>query len=268
MGVKNETTKAIRNHVTLVYAFTFLGCSFAAIGSKMHLTNSSLFGFPIQAGFHWTIIQAIAIAVIQASSNSPTTSKTNNISVWRAAVFFILAFSAGVNVGSWFQYALQEVGLCRGNGFSFFPDLDFLSKILGGSSKYCSASSANSLVFEAIGTTAGIYICFALASYLSRGWSKFVGLVSAGFWIMFASSLFAWMGWISTHTFEDIYVKGGLVLYAFKVMVDTDILLENARNGYMDVVGSACNTMMNILHLLIRVVKLIGDREKDKKRRN
>jgi hypothetical protein len=62
--------------------------------------------------------------------------------------------------------------------------------------------------------------------------------------------------------------SGGLVLYAFKVMVDTDILLENARNGYMDVVGSACNTMMNILHLLIRVVKLLGDRERNKKRRN
>jgi len=50
------------------------------------------------------------------------------------------------------------------------------------------------------------------------------------------------MGLISNQAFEDIYVKGGLILYSFKVMIDTDTLLENARNnGYMDVVGSACN---------------------------
>ena len=258
----------VHHHVTQVYALTFVGCAIAALGSKLHLNNSSVMGFPIHAGFQWTIIQAIAIFIITASNTM--SSRTSGISIWRAAVFFVLAFSAGVNVGSWFQNALQEVGLCKGSGFSLFPDIDFLSKYMGGnnSSNYCSSKEAYSLIFEAIATTAGIYFCFAFASYLSPGWSKFVGLVTAGFWVQFASSLFALMGLISNQAFEDIYVKGGLILYSLKVMVDTDILLENARKGYMDVVGSACNTMMNILHLLIRVVTLLGDLKKKKKNRD
>jgi hypothetical protein len=282
----------VHHHVTQVYALTFVGCAIAALGSKLHLNNSSVMGFPIHAGFQWTIIQAIAIFIITASNTM--SSRTSGISMWRAAVFLVLAFSAGVNVGSWFQNALQEVGLCKGShllthllthllpysltysltyvgsGFSLFPDMDFLSKYMGGnnSSNYCSSKEAYSLIFEAIATTAGIYFCFAFASYLSPGWSKFVGLVTAGFWVQFASSLFALMGLISNQAFEDIYVKGGLILYSLKVMVDTDILLENARKGYMDVVGSACNTMMNILHLLIRVVTILGDLKKKKKNRD
>lgn len=259
----------VYNHVAQVYSFTFLGCAIAALGSKMHLNHATLFGFPIQAGPEWTILQAVAIAILCASNSM--TAKTNGVSIFRAVIFFIVAFSAGVNVGSWFQYALQEVGSCRGHRFPFIPDLDFLSRFTGGRFKLknnCGSDAVQSLVFEGITTTAGIYVCFALASYVSRGWSKFVGLVSAGFWIIFASQFFAWMGWISMHTFDDIYIKGGLCLYAVKVMVDTDILLENARKGYLDVVGSACNTMINILHLLIRVLKILGDRERDKKRRN
>jgi len=269
-GVSKSADEKAKRYIAQVYALSFFGCLVAALGAKANLERWRVGGMVIEAGTHMYIAQVVSLFLISMGNKSETIS---GVSWWRSALFATLAFSAGVNVGSWVRMALQEAGVCVGDGWSFVPDLDWLGAWTTGniSAKMCTPKAVNNLILEAMLMTGGTYVCFAVSSvYAKRGWSANVAsFVSAGLWIMFGSSFLASMGWLSPSAFDFVYVKAGLILYCFKVMVDTDTLWTNAQNGYFDVVGSACNVMLNVLHMFIRIIQLLAEsksRSKEKKR--
>ena len=79
------------------------------------------------------------------------------------------------------------------------------------------------LVWEAFVLTAGIYGCFVVGAVLSskRSFNWLASFISVGLWVMGFTYLFARFGWISYKSFDLVYVRGGLVLYAAKTGYDT-----------------------------------------------
>ena len=261
---KNQRAKAL---VAQVHSLAFVGCALAAVGARAHLDRWSFMGKPIEAGTHMYLAQVLCVTLLSFGN---ATHSLSGISAWKAFLFSALAFTAGVNVGSWVQVALQEAGLCRGYGWNWIPDADFIGDFLGHWSRdQCSPKAVNDLIFEAMSMTSGLYLCFALSSfYAGRGWAaKFAGFLSAGMWVLFGFSLLASFGWISKSAFDAVYVKCGLVLYSGKIMYDTDFLWSRAEQGATDVVNEACNVMLNVLHLFIRIIKLLGEAKGASKRK-
>ena len=257
-------------YVSQVYALAGAGCLVAACGARAHLEKWVVSGVPIVASSFWTYAQMAFMCLLTLGNVGVD---IRGVSWWKLALFLCLGFSAGVNVGSWVEFGLQEAGICSGNGWRWFPDIDWVSKATGvwGKSQ-CTNAAANALILEVTLKTAGTYACFALCSAFSpRGWSfYFSSLLSAGMWLMLGSQLLYSFGIISQSIFDQVYVNAGLFIYSFKVMYDSDLLMQRAEAGYFDVVGAATTVLMNVLHMFIRIFRIIaqikGEANKKKKR--
>ena len=209
--------------------------------------------FLVTGGDHMTLAQLALAALLGLTGLARTPYPL------RAAIFLAFAVCAGLNVGTWVQRALQEVGYCAGSGWAWLPDLDFFS-----SRGSCSAT--NELAMTALAYTAGLYACFAGSALLSprkHAWPAWTATaLSCGLWIMFASHLLARLGLASAGVFDAVYVRGGMVLYALKTAYDTAVMVGEIEQGDDDVLGHALTQLLNFLHLFIRAITILADSRK------
>jgi hypothetical protein len=115
------------------------------------------------------------------------------VNYWLRFPFFALcAWAAGLNVGSWVQAALQEVGFCKGSGWHLFPDLDFFAH-----PRLDNCNVMNDMVMEALALSIGLYLCFAASAWLfpRSQWPTWMAtFIFCGLWILFATDLLARFG--------------------------------------------------------------------------
>ena len=240
---------------------------YSGAGTKLHLDNMS----PWEGSDMMTIAQIICIVILGATEVVGT--KSNGISVWRFCLFLYCAFAAGLNVGTWVDNAAQESGLCRGEGWRALPDVDWFALLKGDTQPDSPCQKFTELMFQSMVYVAVTYVVFSVTALLSpRGIMKqFIPLVSCGMFIMSITYWSARIGWLSNSTFDTVYVQYGLALYCLKIMIDTQQIVEDARNGKRDVISHALRMLLNILHLFIRILKVVvkvaADNSRKKKRR-
>lgn len=184
-----------------------------------------------------------------------TVLPANGFSFIRTIIFAAFAYCAGVNVGTWIEYSLAISRMC---GASFWDRLRGLPP----------CTIVHPLVKSAFLLSAGLYAGFTVAALFSKpGWRMRLGsIVSAGLWVLFGTYLLARLGWIDDLTFDLLYIRGGLVIYAMKVLVDTEIICDKARAGDWDVLGQAIGTLLNFLEVFIRVLEMLAVSKRDKRK--
>jgi hypothetical protein len=79
--------------------------------------------------------------------------------------------------------------------------------------------------------------------------------------------LLAAFGLLGASTFDLVYVRGGLLLYAIKMLHDTEVLCDKARAGEQDVLTHALTSLLNFLQTFVRVIQLVADAKGREKRR-
>jgi hypothetical protein len=252
----------------MVYATTAVGIGIAAYGSHVHLTPSAAPAWlPATRGSdNMTIAQIVFAALLFVTGLKACRAPF----VLRFALFAAVAFAAGLNVGTWVQKALQELGYCAGQGWSSIPNIDFLGRWLGRASVN-TCSMTHPLVKTAFLYTTGIYASFSVAALVgsrNNRWLMYVGsLVLAGSWIMWGTYILARMGVVADKVFDAVYVKAGLVLYALKTWYDTYVMASEIESSDdPDVLNLALNQLLNFLQIFIRVVSLLADAKKKKEK--
>lgn len=245
--------------VATVNLLCALGVSSAALGAQSHLQGI------VRGGDLATIAQAALLAFLQFLKGK------NNIRMMRFAVFLLFSFCAGLNVGTWITNALQDSGFCEGTGHWLVPDADSIASFVPVSWRasvvQCEPSVLNATVVHVFQLTVGTYISLCFATFLSprRGMFKWMGyFISQGLWILFGTYWLARMHMIALTVFDTIYIKLGLILYSFKVVHDTEVTMQQALDGTLDVIDRAVTATLNILHIFIRLIQIIG---KSKNRR-
>ena len=238
-----------RSHMMKVHAMVGLGLACAALGAKQHMDATTAGSTDwLQGGHHMTFVQVACIAILGVGEIG---ARTEGISLFRTAVYLVCALAAGLNVGTWIVVAAQENGLCKGDGLSFFPDLDFFRPV----SNQNVCKLFEEVLYSSLLLTAGAYACFFVAATVSPPGNAqvFAPFVVCGLYIL---SLTYWVsaafGWMGSEGFDIIYVQMGLVVYCIKVYVDTQEIYERVAKGERDVVSHALKVFLNICHLFIR----------------
>jgi hypothetical protein len=172
--------------------------------------------------------------------------------ILRFGLFSAVAYSAGLNVGTWIHMALVESGACPRPGSNEW----FLT------SKSKSCSVLDSTILIAFIYTAGIYFCFSAAALLGNRNNKVFMYVSsilfAGSWVMWGSYLLARFGLLSDDVFDAVYIKMGLILYSLKVWYDTHAMVSKIESSSeVDVLDLALNALLNFLQIFIRVIQFV-----------
>ena len=247
-----------RDAVAKVHGISAFGILVAAVGAQLHLKQV------LQASQMWTFAQFGLVYLIDHMKESMQ-------SKLRFSLFLGLCFSAGVNVGSWIHISLQETGYCRGNGLSILPDMDWIGKSLGsqGYLSICKPSVMNSFVLEAFILTFGTYCAIVISTVLSksRDMLRYGSWISAGCWVLFGTYVLHYFGFIGHEMFDAIYIKLGLALFSVKVLYDTEVTMEAAKQqgSRFDVLHHAVSAVLNFLNMFIRIIKIYAEMKRDLK---
>ena len=241
------------SHLRDVHLCASLGLAAAGFGVRCHF-NGTLSGSDMMTVAQWILMVLIGVTHVS--------NKQRSLTFGRLVMLVLFCVAAGANTGTWIEKALMEVGICRGFGWKALPDLDWLASWLTSG-----AACDSGLIWEALVLTAGIYACFVVGAMLApkRSFFWLYSFISVGMWVMFFTYLFARLGWIGYQSFDLVYVRGGLVLYAAKTGYDTQLIMEKFDRGDHDVVQQALTMALNFLHLFIRVITILADSKKKKK---
>ena len=263
--------RSVGTTIAQVYVTAGVGVAIAAYGSHIHMSPSSAPGWMPAAFTTGSDYMTIAQIVFAALLGVTALESCRAPFLLRFGLFAGVAYSAGLNVGTWIHKALQESGACPGPGWSWFPDADFLLRWSGGmNSKSC--GMLNPMITSAFSYTAGIYFCFSAAALLGNRNNKILMYVSsilfAGSWVMWGSYLLARFGLASDAVFDAVYIKLGLVLYSLKVWFDTYAMVgEIESSSDVDVLNLALSALLNFLQIFIRVIQLLASMKKDERKR-
>jgi hypothetical protein len=243
-----SSRRSVGSTIARVYATAGVGVAIAAYGSHIHFRPSSAPGW-MPAAFttgsdYMTIAQIVFALLLNYSCRAPF--------ILRFGLFSAVAYSAGLNVGTWIHMALVESGAC--------PRPGSIEWFLTSKSKSCSVLDSTILI--AFIYTAGIYFCFSAAALLGNRNNKVFMYVSsilfAGSWVMWGSYLLARFGLLSDAVFDAVYIKMGLILYSLKVWYDTYAMVSKLESSSeVDVLDLALNALLNFLQIFIRVIQFV-----------
>lgn len=238
-----------RSRLQAVYATAGAGLAVAALASQAHLANS--LNPWLLGGTHMTIVQVLGLLFIGA---------TKGMNFMRLLAYGVTAWAAGANVGTWIHAALQEIGACAGGGWSFIPDLDFMSLLKGDGAALCSMS--NALVYQTFLITAMLFGILTLVGFIARPGANYY--VAAGLSVLSFVVSLSWLAPLfGLHSlFYTIYVRLGLLLFAAKTVYDSKAIAEQAEQGQGDIINSALATLLNFLHLFIRISTILAKAQK------
>jgi FtsH-binding integral membrane protein len=261
-GTMEEVEQA---HMICVHGLVGAGLCCAAWGANMHLN-----GGPLRGGDEMLFVQIACVFLLGIGEVSA--SGVKGISAWRAVVFFVCCFAAGLNAGTWVWNAAQVAGLCKGNGSEMFRSFDILS-LMHNNVHNCPAF--DEMLYSAFVLTALCYACFFLTAILAPpGRAQYLApLVTCGIFILsgtyWLSRIFGFMG---SDGFDVMYVQMGLVIYCVKVYVDTEEIYERVRKGDRDVISHSLKIFFNFLQIFIRIItilaKIAAEKDKKEKKKN
>ena len=191
---------------------------------------------------------------------------------WRFVVLLAFGVCAGANVGTWVESALGDIGVCDTAGFDWVPDQDWMFSWLTKNDKGIPADQCGALlVWQSLMLTASLYFCFFVAALFAKAKTSLFWMASwitVGLWIMSFTLLFGRLEWISIEQFDLVYLRFGLVLYAFKTSMDTQMIIYKfEKQNDQDVVSHALTMLLSILHMFIRIVKILAIDAKKKKKK-
>jgi hypothetical protein len=116
--MKQSRGNAGTHHVFKVQSVMLCGLGAAAVGAQLHLSGT------LPGSIYMTLAQLVLALVVGATH---LTQQGKGIVWWRFALFLAFGLCAGANVGTWIENALQESGLCKGEGWTLFPGALLLS---------------------------------------------------------------------------------------------------------------------------------------------
>lgn len=241
------------DHLFKVNAVASLGLVAASFGVRAHFNGT------LPGGDYMTIAQVVLGLVIGVGHVG---MQHKGISWWRFIAFLLFGLCAGSNVGTWIESALGDIGFCAGNGFWSVPDMDWLTSWLTAGSRGVPKGQCTALlVWQALALTATIYSCFLAGAVLSRG--KRVAFwvyswLSLAVWAMTFTYVLARFGMLSHEWFDLVYIRLGVLVYGVKVSLDARVIMDKYEEGDRDVVSHALTMMLNILHLFIRIIKILA----------
>lgn len=251
----------LTKHVRAVLGVLLAGLATAAIGSWLHLVGT------LSGGTLWTIFQIVALLALGVSQFAP---RDEGVSKWRFAAFTAFAFSAGVNVGTWIDYA---------NAAAHMPQCDWANTSLTKGLSLAALRDPLSLppctlitglLCVAFTLAAAVYACFFFAAlYAKPGQYLFLGAYINLFFLAVAlAGLVHWLGLLNAHFIEFLYLQGALVAYSLTVLYETSKLAAKAESGEpLDVVSDAIHMLGNFLNILVRVLVLLAKATGEAQRR-
>jgi hypothetical protein len=182
----------------------------------------------------------------------------------RLICFIICTFCAGMNVGTWITNALQDSGFCEGTGHWLVPDVDTLAEYFPKSWKLqaqCDPVAMNTVIMYVFLVCCGVYVSTSIATLFTwrRGMFKWFGyIVVDGLWILYGTYWLARLQLIDMIAFDTVYVKLGLCFYAVKIAHDTEVTMQAAYDGTLNILDRAVTTTFNFFHLFIRFIQFFG----------
>jgi hypothetical protein len=267
----SSSKRDVGTTISQVYATAGVGVAIAAYGSHIHMSPSSAPAWMPTSFTTGSDAMTLAQIVFALLLGITALESCRAPFLIRFGLFSGVAYSAGLNVGTWVHKALQESGACPGPGWSWLPDADFLLRWSGGLRSQ-SCGMLNPMIMNAFVYTAGIYFCFAAAALLGNRNGRTLMYVSsiifAGSWVMWGTYALSRFGFASDAVFDAVYVRAGLVLYSLKVWYDTTRLVDEIESSSdVDVLNLALSAMLNFLQIFIRVIQLVASMKKDERKR-
>ena len=125
-----------------------------------------------------------------------------------------------------------------------------------------------SIVPTAFLGTSVIFICFSLASLLSRD-RKFLYLggilMSALSWMLMLGLMNIFLG---SRLIFQLNLYGGLVVMCGFVLYDTQLIVEKRRRGDQDFIWHCVDLFIDFINIFRRLLIILAQKEEGKKKRN
>jgi len=245
-----------KSHMMKVHCWVLWGLGCAGTGTYLH-SHRTKDTWLLQGSDAMSIVQVVCMFLMAFLTYSTNNDGVNPI---KAILYTIIFTAAGLNTGTWLEHAAQESGMCKGAGWQFLPDIDYFKEwdVVAGQANPC--QDFNAVAVSVICVIFSVYLIFlTTAAVTPRGSMQFIApFVSCA---LFIGSMGYWLartGLLSTHWGIDVlYVQMGLLAYLTRMFMDLSEIYDDVDKGNCDVINHALRIGMNLLHIFIRVMKIV-----------
>ncbi|KAI8872521.1 hypothetical protein GQ42DRAFT_20949 [Ramicandelaber brevisporus] len=220
----SDLSPSIRSHLASVYAALASGCIVAAAAA--HLTISGY--LPHALAESSTLLALLGMGLLVGINAMPVTPQNNKT---RMALFYAFAATEGLAITPLIEAVL-----------SINPRI----------------------VTFAAAFTAVIFGSFSLSALASqrRSWLYLGGLLGSTLSLLAFSSLIN-IFVRSTMLFSlELYL--GLAMFAFYIIYDTQLIVEQAEMGHFDVPGHAADLLLDVVGIVVRIMIILARNSKNK----
>ena len=170
---------------------------------------------------------------------------------------FLLSFGAILVLG--FSRSTPQSALWRSSvlmAFGFLQGI-FVSPLIATVS-----ATDPSIPLKAFLLTVLVFACFSLSALLNTSRAYLYASSMIGAALMGLLALAVMNSVVQTPAMQNVYLFGGLLLFAFFVAFDTQIIIERALCGDSDSVNSALDLFLDALNIFIRIMLILNNNKK------
>ena len=123
------------------------------------------------------------------------------------------------------------------------------------------------IVVNALVYTMAIFVSFSLFSLVTKRRSMLFlgGFLSSAVSMMFFAQIISMVFGMGL-TFSIGYNIIGVWIFALYVIFDTQMIIEKSARGDIDVAGHALELFVDLVQILIKILKILGESEKKKRK--
>jgi len=230
----NDISSNIQSHLFRVYSSLMATCMLATLGTMAYINNSIL----VFNGLFGSIISFSCILYIVFTSSSAQNQHSatyNSQQAKRFAALMLFGYTTGNSIGPLIDLVL-------------FMNPEILT--------------------SAVALTAIIFLSFSLTALFAkrRSYLYLGGILGSTLNYLFWGSLIN--RFFGFQIMYDLQTYLGLMVFSGYVIFDTQVIVEKAERGNGDFVGHALDLFLDFINILIRIIKILADKENKKNKKS